>query len=504
MINYGKIGSRQLMLIFISILSGLLLATPVINSSLFDDAYIHARVAENFLHYGIPVFNEGNIFKVDSSTGFVLLIALFSRTVGTINAIRAIEFCAIFFTVSGLFWLSAQSQLKSAFFKLIFITLCTIPYMLLAAYGGMETPIVCMLITGATIAYYKKSYITLIFLISLCPWFRFETTLLVIVAVFCFRNKEKILIYTFPLIMLIITDYLLFGSVVPHAAKVKSIAYAAPLIDSVINALSFGRGRLGLVFGVILFSFVFCRLLKLARRFKLEYADILFIFSAGVLLAWFVGRSVIFPWYYALLTFPIGMALIVETKNERVFQVDVKKAFQIHEFFVILGIAVFGLSSTLAIFGLRGNDKSNMRVEMYTKIGSALYSFCPDCTLLTSEIGGLGYSFKGVVYDAFGLGDPNAVKYHPMKVPTERQGYYIGAIPPKYVTEKKPDFIVSMPVFSIALRTSSVIDSYYKYECPIGERGMKVVVFGDSTMQIFSKKKIPITIISSIGCEEFI
>jgi hypothetical protein len=134
-------------------------------------------------------------------------------------------------------------------------------------------------------------------------------------------------------------------------------------------------------------------------------------------------------------------------------------------------------------------------VNTYSRIGENLYKFCSTCTLVTSEIGGLGYFFKGGVYDAFGLGDPVVMDFHPMEVPNERQDYGVGAIPPKYVELRDPDFIVSMPVFSFSLRKSSLIAKYHAYDCQLD-----TVVFGDSVVKVFSKNSLPSQLLMKMGC----
>lgn len=496
----NRIEVKQLTLpwILFSVISGLLFSAPVLNSFLFDDAYIHARIADNFLLYGTPVFNRGDVFKVDSSTGFVLLISLLSKIFGTIGAIRVIEFFSIFFTIIGIFWLVKQSN--CSLFKGFFVAICTIPFMLLAAYGGMETTIVCMLITGAAIAYQYKKYSITIMLLAFCPWFRFETILLLIITLIYLRRK-LLIIYAFPFLVLLGTDFYFFGDIIPHAARAKSVGYGFPIDKSVINALSFQKGWIGAIVGITFVCFLFLRVIKFIKIFRIDFSDILLLFSTGVFLSWIVGRSLIFPWYYSLLTFPFGVAVLIEKEYSKLDDGVVGFLHKIVEIFVIAGFGFLGINSTLEKFGPKATNSSNIRVERYLEIGSALYSFCPNCKLLTSEIGGLGYSYKGIVYDAFGLGDPEAVKYHPMKVPDERQGYGVGAIPPKYVIYRSPDFVVSMPVFSLALRSSGVVDSYVMYRCPLGKDNKNLTIFGDKEIQVFSRSILPKETVSSMGCE---
>lgn len=489
--------------IFGGILFGLFLAAPVINTNLYDDAYIHARIAENFLAYGVPIFNNGEIFKIGSSTGFVLLVAILSKIFGTIGAIRALEFCSIFLTIIGLFLLAGWSKEKSI--KNIFPLLCIIPFLLHAAYGGMESPIVCMLIVGAAVAYIHEKHALVLLFVALCTWFRFETTLLFFVTFFYywFSSKNKsILLFSTPFFALVVTDLFFFGNIIPHAAKVKSIVYGFPLIKSVLNVLSFSAGKSGYVFGLFLFTIFIIKGTQIVhRRFRITFSDILIIFSAGVFLAWMLGGTLIFQWYYTLLSFPFGIAVILGFNTFPETPSFAERSMRNFDFLVLTGFGILGLKVVLASFGILGSEPSALRVDRYRDIGAGLYSLCPSCKLLTSEIGGLGYSFKGEVYDAFGLGDPDAVKFHPMKVPEERNDYSVGAIPPKYVAYRNPDFVVSMPIFSKALRSSGLLNTYTRYDCPLG-KNQALNIWGDNKIQIFSKKIFPSTTLLTMSCEK--
>jgi len=485
-------------------LFGVLLSIPALNSSLFDDAYIHARIAENVMAYGKPIFNVGDTFKAGSSTGFVLLVAALSRFFGVIGSIRVLEVGAIFFTVTGLFCLVGLS--RGGRIRGFFYSLCAIPYVLLAAYGGMESPIMCALLVGAALSFHHQKHWLVVFLISLAAWMRFEVMLLLGLVCFSYFYKNSKGRFQFfslsPLFALIITETVFFNGMIPHAARVKSVAYGMSFLQSIFNAASFGLGKFGLLFGGLLSAVFFFRAIRvIGRKFEFEFSDVLFGFSAGIFFAWAIGRSLIFPWYYCLLVFPFCVAAIVDSQAPAGGQGFVRQLVPRGELVTAAILGVLGLKAVLVPFGVLSGAQPNLRVPRYLEIGSALYSFCPACNLVTSEIGGLGYSFKGRVYDAFGLGDPDAVKYHPMKIPEEREWYGIGAIPPKYVVFRDPEFIVSMPVFSAALRSSKVLEKYIGYDCPLEESG-NLVIFGDKKIQVFSKSELPASTLLSMGCEK--
>jgi hypothetical protein len=81
---------------------------------------------------------------------------------------------------------------------------------------------------------------------------------------------------------------------------------------------------------------------------------------------------------------------------------------------------------------------------------------------MTSEIGALGYSFQGYISDGVGIASPAAIKYHPMAVPQERSHPGLGAIPPRFVRERKPDLILTYDIYAEAVAASPDLRADYE------------------------------------------
>jgi hypothetical protein len=477
------------------------LAVPALFSLWYDDAYIHARIAENFINTGAPLFNWDARFKADSSTGYVLLIALISYFSDTLMAIRVVAFVSITLLVVSIFLLSWK--LGTRRYEAFVTGIAGLPFCLLAAYGGMESIIPCLLLTLAAIASLRSRHNLVLLIVSTAVWFRFEVTVIFALVLWydlaCLRLPKGIIWYAAPMPILWLTDFTLYGSVVPHAAGAKSLAYGFPISQSLINALFFGVGPYGLIITI-------CFLLVLMPRFagavrkprEIDMSDIFLFFSASVLAAWAIGRSIIFNWYYCLMVFPFALSMILrpQTASSNRSRSDFVQTYASYGFMVATCLS--GTKFILNNFGLYGDEQANVRVTRYLEIGAGLYTHCPQCSLATSEIGGLGYSFKGKVFDAFGLGDPEALAFHPMRVPQERSGYGVGAIPPKYIEFRHPDFVVSMPNFAAALTASPYITKYSEYTCPIGQGQYKI--WQDSSINIFSRTTLPPALLQHINC----
>lgn len=476
----------------------------------FDDAYIHARIADNLIKYGQPVFNIGSdFFKIDSSTGYLLLISSLSAFIDTLNAIVYVERISIILSISGLFYLT--SLFPSNLIKNTIIIICIIPFFLLSAYGGMETSLSCMFMIIAVIFYQRNKDNYFILTISIACWFRFELTLLLSLILFYyvfFQKKIRMIIYAFPVIILFLIELILFGSIIPFAAKAKSIAYNFPLNLSLKNALSFNSGSIK-VGVLLLLSYLFISIKIILRKFKIEIFDIFYIFSFGILLAWFIGKSLIFPWYFCLFFTSLALAFMLNNNktnarlliNSDIVSIPTNYFFIVTILLIFIVAFSFGIKAMRAEFGFFTTSKqnaTNIRVHKYLQTGKALYSYCPECMLVTSEIGGLGYSFKGKVFDALGLADNNAINFHPLKVPEERSDYSVGAIPSEYIRFKNPDYVVAMSLFFESYKKSNIGLQYIQYSCPV-YTVKKRTVFGNNLI-ILSKNKIPESLLSKMGC----
>lgn len=173
--------TSTLLWLFGGLLVGVLLAIPALESYLYDDAYIHARVAENLSFHGIFAYTEGDHFKISSSTGYVLLLAVLMQVLTAEQAIRSVAGFTIIAVTTTLFMLVASLSRNRALG--IATSVCLLPYMLLSAYGGMETPIACVLMVVAAIFYLNGKPLAAVFVIAISTWFRFEMLLLLGIAI---------------------------------------------------------------------------------------------------------------------------------------------------------------------------------------------------------------------------------------------------------------------------------------------------------------------------------
>jgi hypothetical protein len=377
------------------------------------------------------------------------------------------------------------------------------PYFLIAAYGGMESSIILpLLLLFFKFDKEKKVFLALT-IIAMTVIIRFEMLALFIPIVSIYFLEKKIkpaLVILFFLFLFFLIEVYLYGTIIPYASIAKSIGYNIPLQQSIVNAISLNSGGAGpylglLILFLLIYSiFLFLKILYFEKELKITLLKrIAFILASfAIIVSWIIGSSNIFKWYLI----PVcSLALIFALYSIDPIERKKNDAVKILSVLLMLGFGNIGGISFISNQGFLKESNANRTYE-YKKIGDFLYSICPDCSMVTSEIGALGWSFEGLVYDGFGLADPKALAFHPLKVPSERSDYGIGAIPPDYIKYRNPDFIVSLPIF-IELFSSSVNKTYFKYQCKTIS-----TFLGNNQIMVYSKFKFDDSKAASINCHQ--
>lgn len=453
----------------------------------YDDAFIHARIARNWIESGFPTFLVGEEFKASSSTGYIIFLYLIGKLTNILFAIKIYQILAIILFAYASAKVIFIFDKKNRFLNLLLILSVT-PVFLYTVYGGMETPMIIPLLMLSFIYTQQNIKIIPLLLIAFTVILRIEmlAVFLLMNILYLIEKKYKdVLIASTILGIYFVYEILLFGTVIPYAAEVKSIAYNFPYFNSFIAAISLNANIYGPHIGLlILYIFLHQFLLFLNQLLterkvnKNRLFSLIFLgASLAILVSWILGRTLIFGWYLA----PLYGLLLIYGLHQINLGLTQDKTNKILSIILIVSLGnIGGMKFISAMFV----NETNSRTNEYQKIGSFLYDQCPTCSLVTSEVGALGWSFKGDVFDGFGLGDPKAITFHPLKVPEERSSYGIGAIPPKYIEFRNPDFIVSLPIF-IEKFLELENNSYFQYKCSTSYN-----YFGDDHMLIFSKKEI--------------
>lgn len=482
---------------YVGIVVGIAAAWPTLFSPLADDVYIHARIVDMYFRGFGWVYNIGQVYKASSSTGFVLVLTALSAWTGdVIRTVRVVEFIAVFGIIQLYCWYCHVVDIR---WRTSLVGWCAMPYVLAAAYLGMETPIVCLLLMAGVLAQHLRLFGVVVVVFALTVLFRLEALALVVIfVIYGIVNRlpaKHWLGILFLTAGILATDWSLFGDIIPQGLRVKPQVYNFPLMDSFSNALAFGHGEWGMFAGGACLMFFVLRVVLWLESSKkvVDFGTILFVFSFVVYCGWLLSRTVIFEWYYCLLVFPFMLAVVLEGRSSLLSGNPGVRRLSL----VVMALFfVMGTVDVVRMFITMDNPLN--RVDRYLRAGTVLYDVCPTCSLATSETGAVGYGFKGKIHDAFGLGDPDAARYHPLDVPGQRVDYSIGAIAPQYIADREPDFVVTMPLFAGALRGSQAIAAYHGYDCRFDRS--QGTVWGNAEIQVYSRQALPDSALAAMGC----
>ena len=239
-----------------------------------------------------------------------------------------------------------------------------------------------------------------------------------------------------------------FGTLVTNTIRAKSKAFGHVPFLYDLNAL--GLSRLRSVICLVLLCITFSQVIKKRPLQNTPFASyILLLGGFGLCALYLLFGALVFPWYVPLVTVPVTLGLILFIPDN-----FGRKAWGVAVVLLLFGAwsnARYGRHLVMqALFGHRPEDglidAQEARVHEYLKIGSILNDTCPNGILLTSEIGGLGYSFHGRVLDGLGLVTPAAVAYHPLRFPEDSPTRNGAAIPPRYAWDVMADLIVTYQI----------------------------------------------------------
>lgn len=463
--GYGLLLFLSLLILTAFIIPIHLKLFPYVN----DDAYIHIRIAQNFVKYGKPYFNPGEAINASSSPVWTIVLAFLFKYISDsplaisilnsiITAIGLLIHTRLFYRLSG--------KSKNPYLYLLF-GVCYLSLILSVSIDLMETPFALLILGIALHLLLNKNKLCLI-LFGILIFVRFEfISLLCLIFYFIyikrtFSLKETIIFPLLGILPLLTYEMWFFKTIIPNTILAKSKVYEMNY-----------WGIYGNIIIIIILAYITIYLLKEFPKNSSDSTRILHllsIFGFVTFSSYILSKALIFAWYTPIFLIP----MLYE-----IFNISFIRNFQfkfVHRLislptttfflYLILELSLIFASAYFNAPNLYPRFTLGARVRNYIKIGQELYQKYPNATLLTSEIGGLGYGFKGHIVDGVGLVSPEALKYHPMKVPDERSQGSIGAIPVKYIEDVNPELIVSNDLFIEAFLDSKSMNKYIRISEP--------------------------------------
>jgi hypothetical protein len=411
-----------------------------------DDAFIHLRIARNFVLHGTPYYNAGEAVGGSSSPLWTVAIAALFRYFGErVAPVAPLEFLLTAGVFGMCIWvlrerLSPIGAVSAAF-------LIVAMYLASVAAGSMETPAALLCLLASLIPLRKGHRVRFGFLSALAVLLRYELAAWLMIGFLLNRGlkakAQHIAGAVTPLLLGAAFNVYYFGALIPNTVWAKSRVYRLSM-DDFLTAM--GTNPVGLVLFVAVNALVFG---AAVRRGSATWVRAMAIFPVVLFGLYCAARAFIFPWYWPLMLVPLALSALL------VFPARVPYL----PLLLLVALPSYPIATAKEAYGLLAGNPTFFRefiaaarVRQYLRIGEDLERLMPTAVLMSSEIGALGWTFPGRVVDAAGLVSPECLKYHPLRVPEERSRGTLGAIPPRAVRDLAPDVVVSMETFSEAFR----------------------------------------------------
>ena len=488
----------------------------------FDDAFITFRHPENLFHGKGFVYNPGQrVFGVSTPLYAVWLAGLRFCTPWVELPVSAVRANAIFYISAGfaIFFLVRRYTQVTWIAVAAATAFLTNRFLLGISIGGMEQFLFITLFSFSLFAASHRRPAAFGILASLAMLTRPEGVVLLPIGLLAFiKNRSlvdwkaiarAIAVWTVPLMVWTVAATAYWGTPLPHSIKAKALpVYPLPageaardIITTLGDQISFHGTKVLPSSGVFLFSLILSGLIAVLSvpGFRRRHAYAPALCFLALFTAYAFGNPLIFPWYYpklyvtAILAILLGAAAV----GSRI-RVDAAgpAAFPVRR---IGGVAVVLWLSALSIIPItRGkpflrspaadvaDTADRTRIVGYIEAARWLNNRSTEKTsVAASEMGALGFYFKGKVLDGNGLVSPEALPFLP--VPAEqRLSPRTGALSVDFVRATMPEWVVTMQVFSCkSLDVSDWFKANYKL---VRSVALPRETFGNKDIQIYQRQ----------------
>jgi hypothetical protein len=425
----------------------------------YDDAFIFMRIARRFAETGEPYFNAHERVLGHSSHLWLLLMTLLFKLWGP--GLGPVKVMAAGSLVASLV---LTIQLLRSFLPALLATAIAgfLVVVFLAPSGAllMEAPLAVALLLATLLAIERGRDGRAGLCAGLAAGTRYELVLLVPLAFIVVKDRRAFLRgVAGPLVVFLGFALGFFRTVVPLPVIAKDRVYQGtiePLLLSGLHGAGWS-GTTGALFGYLVFALLVGGLAlhwgSIARaRSGPTWPWVAVTQSSMILFAYIARESMVFPWYWPLITFPLSLsAIALIPQGGRGWIVA---GLPLLCFRPLVSAGLDAAEGYVLSEPARHREVGeNSRTLEYLALGERLHRESPEAHILAPEIGGLGWAFyPGHVSDALALVSPENLKFHPLKVPEERRSGGVGAVPVGAVQEGQPDLVVAMECDTEAFR----------------------------------------------------
>lgn len=451
-----------------------------------EDSYIHFRIAENLVATGHPYFNAGAAVKTSSSTPWTWLLALLfwisPRNLAWVAAVSALISAA-----GSAAWVVLLRSLvprplmawESALAALVYLAVVQA-----ASFAAMETGLALLFASAGLAAFARRKSWAFALLVAAASTRveLFALLLFCVVAAALARSMPWRRCLAFAVaagVPTTVYDLAQYRTLVPQAAVAKPIVHQLAWVSSFGLALPEGiasdfyfRGVLYAAYGTVLIMMATLPVLRLewSKRWADDRGALTLVIASAsgftVLATYVVSHGLIFPWYR-----PLYFSFLFLTGLLGAARAPTRRAY--------LGVAAAALpflhdlrGSLVAAHGqpeMARHFLEGARARRTRALAAELYRDYPDAVLMTSEIGAVGFDFRGKIEDAAGLATPEALSYYPLAIPTERYDSADAPVSLRFAKDRRPGLMVAVDrhldaVLSDALRADYVHVRHRLYE----------------------------------------
>lgn len=379
---------------------------------LFDDAFITFRYADNLARGLGMVFNPGESWEPVLGTttpGYTVLLAGCVR-LGLEAAKASLGLNLVCDVASAWFLvvLLGRDRLRSV---LVVCGFALMPEITRVSMGGMEAPLLCLLVLTATWCLERNRIAAAGTLAALACTVRPEALLFVAVLLpGVVGSKERLLRFLTPVAIVgasytILLIYV-YGSPIPHSVTSKAQRHG----DSPTLATWLEIARQGLLPRLEYLPALPFVLFGWARAFRLATSvRPLLAFALGMLLAYFAARPHTWGWYYylPLVAWVTALAFGLEPLLRAVARRSPPLA-RVGR----LGAGIAALALLVGIIALRPRDPvTELVYGPIAEWANEARLTEKGAVLLASDIGAIGYYGRSLILDSEGLTFPPALEF---------------------------------------------------------------------------------------------
>jgi hypothetical protein len=439
-----------------------------------DDAYIHMRVARNLWETGAPYFNTSEAVMASTSPMWVIVTAPFA-TLSEFQPLAIALLNSLIVVGAALVWALLYAHIThlrdarelSVAIIVAFFTL--IP----SSVALMETPFALLLVGWGLLGIARGSMIG-VPLLCASIFVRPECAVFTVCGiVWKIAHKRswsagEIVLSVVAISSLSWFQLHFFRGFYPHTAHAKEIVYSLSGSEFVrlLFVGSYGGWVAKNVVPPVIFAAVIMAVMLILgqkrssfgvflREARITPLLVILLPAVVILTVYSVKRVLIFPWYTPLFLVPLHLALVRDSfrasGRARLFAMTLLVPWFAMALCVVVGSRNFAY---LPFF------ESGARARKLRHLGEWLALEHASAKVAAPEIGALGFSFPGYIADTIGLASPEALRFHPLKVPSQRPTGYHGGAPAAFIEQSRPDIVIGLDVLMTDFMNAPVLSRY--------------------------------------------